>query len=341
MGRKGGEGFPSGGVCDINQLDNRPVLEKTWPFPGDRAVANHAAMGRQEATLHAFSYEAPTTVDQAVKLLAAGGENARVLCGGTDLLIQMRNGVRKPLVLVDVKGIPEMGKISYDAKSGLRLGAAVPCIQIHESEVMHKHYPGLTEGAHLIGSLQIQSRASVGGNLCNASPAADTSPALLALGAVAKIAGPSGTREVAVENFFAGVGQNVLKPGELVVEILIPPPAPHSSDRYIRMIPRNEMDIAIVGAGVSVTLDGDKVRAARIALGAVAPTPILAPKAAESLIGQKLDEKSAARAGQLASEASVPIDDMRGTAEYRKHVVGVLTRRALMGAAERAHSNGR
>jgi len=291
--------------------------------------------------LHAFSYEAPTTVDQAVKLLAAAGDNARVFCGGTDLLIQMRNGVRKPLVLVDVKGIPEMGKISYDAKHGLRLGAAVPCIQIHESEVMHKHYPVLTEGAHLIGSLQIQSRASVGGNLCNSSPAADTSPSLLALSAIARIAGPSGTREVAVEKFFTGPGANVLKPGELVVEILIPAPAAHTSDRYIRMIPRNEMDIAIVGAGVSVTLDGDKVKAARIALSAVAPTPLLAPKAAESLIGKKLDETTAARAGELASEASSPIDDMRGTAEYRKHVVGVLTRRALLGAAERAQKNGR
>ncbi|HZY59285.1 MAG TPA: xanthine dehydrogenase family protein subunit M [Candidatus Binataceae bacterium] len=291
--------------------------------------------------MHAFSYEAPTTVADAVKLLAAGGSNARVLCGGTDLLIQMRNAVRKPLVLVDVKLIPEMRQISYDAKTGLRLGAAVPCIEIEESEVMHKHYPGLTEGAHLIGSLQIQSRASIGGNLCNASPAADTSPSLLALGATARIAGPKGTREVAVENFFTGPGANVLQPGELVVEILIPAPAAHSSDRYIRMIPRNEMDIAIVGAGVSVTLDGDKVKAARIALAAVAPTPLLVPKAAESLIGKKLDEKTATRAGELASEAASPIDDMRGTAEYRKHVTGVLTRRALLGAAERAEKNGR
>jgi carbon-monoxide dehydrogenase medium subunit len=144
-----------------------------------------------------------------------------------------------------------------------------------------------------------------------------------------------------VENFFTGPGANVLKPGELVVEILIPAPAAHTSDRYIRMIPRNEMDIAIVGAGVSVTLDGDMVKAARIALAAVAPTPLLAPKAAESLIGKKLDEKTAARAGELASEASSPIDDMRGTAEYRKHVTGVLTRRALLGAAERAQKNGR
>jgi carbon-monoxide dehydrogenase medium subunit len=291
--------------------------------------------------LHAFSYEAPTSVDQAVKLLVAGGDNARVLCGGTDLLIQMRNGVRKPTVLVDVKDIPEMRGISYDAKSGLRLGAAVPCIEIYENEAMQKHYPGLTEAAHLIGSLQIQSRASIGGNLCNSSPAADTSPALLALGATARITGPGGTREVAVENFFTGPGANVLKPGELVVEILIPAPPAHTSDRYIRMIPRNEMDIAIVGAGVCLALDGDKVKAARIGLGAVAPTPILAPKAAEALVGKKLDEKTAAQAGELASQVASPIDDMRGTAEYRKHVVGVLTRRALLGALERAQKNGR
>ncbi len=289
--------------------------------------------------MHEFSYEAPTTVDQAVKLLASDGDSARVICGGTDLLIQMRNAVRKPRLLVDVKGIPEMREISFDAKAGLKLGAAVPCIEIHESQVMHRYYPGLTEAAHLIGSLQIQSRASIGGNLCNSSPAADTSPALLAVGAIAKIVGPAGTREVPVEKFFTGPGTNVLQKGELVVQILIPPPAPHTADRYIRMIPRNEMDIAIVGAGACVTLDGDKVAAARIGLGAVAPTPILAPKAAEYLIGKKLDEKTAERAGELARESASPIDDMRGTAEYRRHVVGVLTKRALLGAAERARQN--
>ena len=289
--------------------------------------------------MHEFSYEAPTTVDQAVKLLSSDGDTARVICGGTDLLIQMRNAVRKPRLLVDVKNIREMRDISYDAKAGLRLGAAVPCIEIYESEVMHRHYPGLTEAAHLIGSLQIQSRASIGGNLCNASPAADTSPALLAVGAIAKIVGPKGTREVAVDKFFTGPGQSVLQPGEMVTQILIPPPGPHTSDRYIRMIPRNEMDIAIVGAGASVTLDGDKVSAVRIGLGAVAPTPVLAPKAAEYVIGKKLDEKTAERAGELARESAVPIDDMRGTAEYRVHVIGVLTRRALLGAAERASKN--
>jgi xanthine dehydrogenase FAD-binding subunit len=289
--------------------------------------------------LHEFSYEAPTTVDQAIKLLASDGDSARVICGGTDLLIQMRNAVRKPKLLVDVKNISEMREISFDPKTGLRLGAAVPCIEIHESQLMQRHYPGLTEAAHLIGSLQIQSRASIGGNLCNASPAADTSPALLVLGATARIVGPGGTREVAVEKFFTGPGTSVLQKGELVAQILIPAPAPHTSDRYIRMIPRNEMDIAIVGVGACVTLDGDKVKAVRIGLGAVAPTPVLAPKAAEYLIGKKLDEKTAERAGELARESAVPIDDMRGTAEYRVHVVGVLTRRALLGAAERARQN--
>jgi carbon-monoxide dehydrogenase medium subunit len=289
--------------------------------------------------VHAFTYEDARTVEEAVKLLAAGGEDARVLCGGTDILIQMRNGVRRPPLLVDVKRVPEMRELSFDPKSGLRLGAAVPCIEIYENPLMRQHYPGLTEAAHLIGSLQIQSRASVGGNLCNASPAADTSPALLALGAVAKVAGPQGTREVAVADFFAGPGRNTLKPGELVTQILVPPPARHSSDAYLRMIPRNEMDIAIVGAGVALTLDGGRCTAARIGLGAVAPTPILAPKAAQALVGATLDDKTIERAVELVREASSPISDMRGTAEYRRQVVGVLARRALHAAVQRARQN--
>src|SRR5690348_16689682 len=178
-------------------------------------------------------------------MLAAHGEKARPLCGGTDLIIQMRAGVRRPEYVVDVKNIPDLRRISFDLQHGLRLGAAVPAIEISENADMRRYYPGLTEAAHLIGSLQIQSRASVGGNLCNGSPAADTSPALLALGAVAKIVGPNGTREVPVEKFFAGPGQSVLQRGEMVTQILIAAPAAHTSDRYIRMIPRNEMDIAI------------------------------------------------------------------------------------------------
>jgi CO/xanthine dehydrogenase FAD-binding subunit len=289
--------------------------------------------------LHAINYEAPTTLDQAVGILKKHGENARPFCGGTDIIIQLRAGVRRTEYLVDVKNLKELHTLSYDAKKGLRLGAAVPCIEIYESDVMRKHYPGLTEAAHLIGSLQIQNRASVGGNLCNGSPAADTTPALIALGAKAKIAGPKGEREVPVESFVVSPGRTVLGPGEILVELLIPAPAAHSSDAYLRFIPRNEMDIAVVGVGASVTLDGDKVKAARIGLGAVAATPLFATKAADAIVGKKLDEAALEAAGRAASATASPIDDMRGTAEYRNHVTGVLTRRALTIAAERAKKN--
>jgi CO/xanthine dehydrogenase FAD-binding subunit len=286
--------------------------------------------------LHAINYESPKTVQEAIKLLAAHGEKARPLCGGTDLIIQMRAGVRRPEHVVDVKNIDEMRRISFSMQHGLRLGAAVPCIEISENADMRKYYPGLTEAAHLIGSLQIQSRASVGGNLCNGSPAADTTPALIALGAKCRVVGAKGERMVAVEDFCTAPGRTVLQPGELLVEFHIPTPARHSSDAYLRFIPRNEMDIAVVGVGASVTLDCDKVKAARIGLGAVAATPIVATKAAESLIGKKLDAAALETAGRLASEAASPIDDMRGTAEFRSHVTGVLTRRVLAIAAERA-----
>ena len=257
--------------------------------------------------MHAINYEAPSTLDQAVSILKAHGENARPFCGGTDLIIQLRAGVRRTEHLVDIKKIKELRTLSFDAKKGLRLGAAVPCIEISESDVMRQHYPGLTEAAHLIGSLQIQNRASVGGNLCNGSPAADTTPALIALGARARIVGPVGEREVPVESFVVSPGRTVLKPGEMLVELLIPAPAPHSSDAYLRFIPRNEMDIAVVGVGASVTLDGDKVKAARIGLGAVAATPLLETKAADALIGKKLDDASLEAAGR-AGERGVQAD---------------------------------
>jgi len=289
--------------------------------------------------LHAINYDAPTTLDQAVSILKTHGENARPFCGGTDIIIQLRAGVRRTEHLVDVKKIKELQVLSFDAKKGLRLGAAVPCIEISESDVMRRHYPGLTEAAHLIGSLQIQNRASVGGNLCNGSPAADTTPALIVLGARARVVGPNGEREVPVEAFVVSPGRTVLKPGELLVELLVPAPAPHSSDAYLRFIPRNEMDIAVVGVGAAVTLDGDKVKAARIALAAVGPTPILASKAADAIIGTKLDDAALEAAGRAASAACSPIDDMRGTAEFRLHIAAVLTRRVLSIAAERAKKN--
>jgi len=288
--------------------------------------------------LHAINYEAPKTVEDAVKLLAAHGEKARPICGGTDLIIQLRAGIRRPEYVVDIKNIAEMRRIAFSMQHGLRLGAAVPCIEIYENGDMRKYYPGLTEAAHLIGSLQIQSRASVGGNLCNGSPAADTTPALIALGAQARVVGPKGERMVPVEDFCTAPGRTVLQPGELLVEFHVPTPSPHSSDAYLRFIPRNEMDIAVVGVGASVTLElgEDRCTEARVALAAVGPTPIFVKEASQALVGKKLDDAAIERAAQLATAASSPIDDMRGTAEYRRHVVGVLTRRCLAKAAERA-----
>ncbi len=289
--------------------------------------------------MHEISYAAPATVAQAVTILRRHGEKARPLCGGTDLLIQLRAGVRRSEYIVDLKQIKELCQIKFDAKKGLRLGAAVACIEVYDNEIMRKRYPGLTEAAHLIGSLQIQNRASIGGNLCNGSPAADTTPALIALGAKARIAGGRTIREVPVEDFVISPGRTVLKPGEILVEFLIPVPKPHSSDAYLRFIPRNEMDIAVVGVGASLTLDGDVVKAARIALGAVGPTPIFAVKASQSLIGKKLDSAAIEAAAQLAIAAASPIDDMRGTAEFRRHVVGVLTRRTVQIATDRARNH--
>src|SRR5690348_9707801 len=273
-------------------------------------------------------------------MLKRHGEKARPLVGGTDLLIQLRAGVRRPDYIVDLKHIKDLRQIKFDAKKGMRLGAAVPCIEVYESEVMRKHYPGLTEAAHLIGSLQIQSRASVGGNLCNGSPAADTTPALIALGAKCRVVGPAGERLVPVEDFCTAPGRTVLQPSELLVEFQIPSPARTSSDAYLRFIPRNEMDIAVVGVGAAVTLDltDDRISEARIALGAVGPTPIFAREASQALAGKRINDEAIERAAQLAIAAASPIDDMRGTAEFRRHVTGVLTRRTLAKAIERARS---
>ncbi len=288
--------------------------------------------------MHAINYEAPKTLKDAVALLAQYGDKARPLCGGTDLIIQLRAGVRRPEHVVDVKKIPELRQVSFDPKKGLRLGAAVAAIEIHENADLRRYFPGLSEAAHLIGSNQIQGRASVGGNLCNGSPAADTIPALIALGAQCRVAGPKGERLVAAENFCTAPGRTVLQPGEILVEFQIPAPAAHSADAYLRFIPRNEMDIAVVGVGASVTLDLDEDRCteARIALAAVGPTPIFASKAGAALKGKKLDAATIERAAKLAVEQSSPIDDMRGTAEFRRHLVGVLTRRTLALAIARA-----
>jgi len=287
--------------------------------------------------LNAFDYAAPRTLAEAIALLAEKGDRARVLAGGTDIIVQVREGRRHVDLLVDVKHIPEVNELSYSA-AGLRLGAAVPCAAICEDPAVRHAYPGLVDAASLVGGVQIQSRAGVGGNLCNASPAADTIPALIAHQAVAVIAGPNGQREVPVEQFCIGPGRTVLGRGELLVRLHLPPPPADSAGRYLRFIPRNEMDIAVVGAGVRVTLDEKRVRClgARIALAAVAPTPLFVPEAGDALVDGPITDILIDKAVSLAQAAARPISDMRGDAAYRRHLVGVLTRRALQGAIQRA-----
>ena len=288
--------------------------------------------------MHELHYEAPTSLDQAIGLLAAAGDDGRMLAGGTDLIIQMRAGVQEPGQVIDAKKIPELQTLSYDAQSGLRLGAALACCEIIDNPTVRQHYPGLVEAAGLIGSDQILARASVGGNVCNGSPAADTTPALIALGATCHIAGPNGTREVAVEDVVTAPGQTALAADELLVEFRIPAPPAKAADCYQRFIPRNEMDIAVVGVGSCVALDGDTCSAARIGLGAVAARPLLAKEAGAVLVGKPLDDAAIDAAAKLAQAAASPISDMRGTAEFRTHLVGVLTRRTLEEAAARARA---
>ncbi|HJP21233.1 MAG TPA: xanthine dehydrogenase family protein subunit M [Alphaproteobacteria bacterium] len=280
-------------------------------------------------------YEAPDSLDQAVALLAAADGEARVLAGGTDLLVQMRSGLIEPGLVVDIKKIDELRSIGEEAE-GWRLGATVTGAEIGEHAALKSAWPGVCEAIELIGSTQVQGRATVGGNLCNASPAADSVPALIAAGARASIAGPGGRRELAVEEVATGPGQTALTPGEIVVSLLLPKAPAATGDAYLRMIPRTEMDIAIVGAGVCLTMDGDTCSAARVALGAVAERALLVPEAAQALVGTSLDEAAMAALAAAASAACRPIDDKRGTKEYRIKVAGVLACRAAQTARQRA-----
>lgn len=284
-----------------------------------------------------FDYVAPKSVDEAIAALAAGGEKARPLSGGTDLIAQLQEGRSALDTVVDVKRIPELMDISCNGK-GLRLGAAVPCHQINHNQAVQDAYPALLDSTHLIGGTQIQGRASLGGNLCNASPAADSVPNLIAHYVLCHIAGPNGRRSVPVEEFCTGPGQNVLGKGELLVSLAFPQPPANFGAAYLRFIPRNEMDIAVVGAGASLVLndEGDQILSARVALGAVAPIPLLVEEAGEQLAGQAVSEAAFDTAAELAREAARPINDMRGTIAQRKHLSAVLTRRALRIALDRA-----
>lgn len=285
-----------------------------------------------------IQYAAAGSIDEAVGLLAARGDRAKILAGGTDILVQLREGLRDADLIVDIKKIPELMEVKYDAAGGLTLGASVPCYRIYRDAKIAAAYPALADSARIIGGWQIQSRGSIGGNLCNSSPAADSIPSLIALDAQAVIAGADGRRTVPVAEFCTAPGRNVLKRGELLAAIKFPPVAKHEGSRYLRFIPRNEMDIAVVGAAAWVRLNakGDTIEAARLALAAVAPTPLAATDVGAWLAGKPATQATFDEAGAKARQLAKPISDMRGPAEYRTHLIGVMVARALAGAVERA-----
>ena len=283
-----------------------------------------------------IDYASPSSLSEAVDLLAQHADRARMLAGGTDIIVQLRTGRKTPDLIIDAKTIPELNEMTYDPSAGLTLGAAVSCYRIYGDKAVSQAYPGLIDSASLIGGTQIQGRASIGGNLCNAVPSADSVPGLIAMGVSCKITGPNGTREVPVEDFCTAPGKNVMQSNEILVSLHFPPPKPNFGANYIRFIPRNEMDIAVAGAGVSVELDNNTFKAARIALAAVAPTPLFVKEAGDALVGKPVNEESVQLAANIASDAAKPITDMRGTIEYRKHLCEVLSRRALNTAIERA-----
>lgn len=286
--------------------------------------------------MHPFEYAAPQSLQEAVTLLSDANGEARPLAGGTDLITQMKENRRSLSLVVDVKKIPELNVLSYNG-SGLHIGAAVSCTKITSFEPVSVHYPALAEACALVGSYQIQNRAALGGNFCNAAPSADAIPAALSYGARLLLEGPNGRRELPAEDFFVGPGQTVLEKGEILVEIILPIPASNSGAAYLRFIPREEMDIAVAGVGSFIQLSpgNQTCEQARITLAAVAPTPVRAKEAEAFLAGKALEETTIAQAGELAAQAARPISDVRGSAAYRIELVKVLTRRTLTKALER------
>ena len=287
----------------------------------------------------AYAYVAPESVADTVAVLsehAQSGERAQVLAGGTDLLVQMRSVDNAPRTIVDIKNLEETNRLEI-GDNEIYIGAAIASAALFENEALKSLLPGLLEASDLIGSTQIQGRATMGGNLCNASPAGDSIPAMIAVGAVCDIANAGGGRQVPVEEFVTGVGTNSLDAGEFLLGLKIPAPSDNTRDAYLRFIPRTEMDIAVAGCGVSVTVESDgSCSAARVGIGAVAPTALLVPEAASALIGTQLDEAALQAAGEACTAAASPISDKRGTADYRRKVIAVLCRRAAAIAKSRA-----
>jgi carbon-monoxide dehydrogenase medium subunit len=283
-----------------------------------------------------MQYARPSSLKDAISLLADAKGNAFVLAGGSDLLVRMKGGFVEPDLVIDIKAIDALGEIMETAE-GFAIGAAVSCAAMGENAALKKAWPGVVEASNLIGSKQVQGRCTIVGNLCNASPAADSVPALVAAGARAVIAGPAGKRTVVVEEVPTGPGKTSLAKDEIIEAILLDKRAPHSGDAYLRFIPRTEMDIAVVSAGVNLTLDEKGVvTSARVALGAAAPTVLLVTQAADALVGTKADAAALEKLAAACSAACRPIDDKRGTVEFRKKVAGVLAKRAATIAYKRA-----
>lgn len=282
-----------------------------------------------------FELDLPETLEDCLRLLATRGPEAKLLAGGTDLLPQMKNGVLTPSRVIDLSGVTRVRILEADAK-GLRIGAAVPARQVEQDARVRGGYASVAEGAALLGSVQVRNLATVGGNLCNAAPSADMAPPLMALEAVAVIAGPKGERRVPLSDFFTGVRKTVLGSDEILVEIIAPTPGPHSGGSYMRHTPRRELDIAVVGVASQVTLSNGICSKVRIALAAVAPTPVRAAGAEAVLEGKALTPQLIAQAADVAAQGARPISDQRGSADFRRHLVRVLTRRTLTTALARA-----
>jgi carbon-monoxide dehydrogenase medium subunit len=280
-------------------------------------------------------YEAPATTREAAALLESEPGGAFVLAGGTDLLVRMKLGHIEPGLVVDIKRIPAMKAISHSA-SGSRIGAAVSGAELGEHKGIARAWPGVVEATNLIGSDQIQSRCTMVGNLCNASPAADSVPAMIAAGAKVVVVSPRRRRTVPIEKIVTGPGKTSLAKGEVIEAVILPARAARSADAYLRFTPRTEMDIAVVSVGVNLTLERGRVKSARVVLGAVAPTAILVPAAARAIVGTRLDDEALDKLAAACSAACNPIDDKRGTIEYRTKVAGVLARRAAKIAFKRA-----
>ena len=292
--------------------------------------------------MRAFEYHAPANLDEAISLLQQHGESARPLAGGTDLVVQMKESATKfplPSHLVSLLRVPELRGIEFSDSEGLRIGAGSTMTEVAESPVIRERYTAIAEGAALVGSIQTMNMATVGGNLCNAAPSADIAPPLIVFDAQAVIVGPSGRRSLPLEEYFLGPGKTALAPHELLAEVRVPVPSAGTGSAYARHTPRKQMDIAVVGVAVALTLASGRIERARVALGAVAPMPVRAGRAEAQLEGEPLSDECLARATDAAVEECSPISDVRGSAEFRRHIVRVTTERMLRLASERARGS--